>query len=97
MPLKKVPVGRADRRDRRESDVREVFEESETSAALDLLELTELAWHDVYDEISPSEQIVDDMLVVSQGNLEGLVLAARLAVADWRDLRLAADEIREGQ
>ena len=77
-----VPVGRADRRDHREAGVRAVFAESETSAALDLLELTELAWHDVYDEISPSEEIVDDMLVVSQGTLQGLVRAARLAVTD---------------
>ena len=77
--------------------MRAVFAESETSAALDLLELTELAWHDVYDEISPSEEIVDDMLVVSQGTLQGLVRAARLAVTDWRDLRVVADEIRGRQ
>ena len=77
--------------------MRAVFAESETSAALDLLELTELAWHDVYDEISPSEEIVDDMLVVSQGTLQGLVQAARLAVTDWRDLRVVADEIRGRQ
>lgn len=63
-------------------------------AALDLLELTELAWHDCYQEISPPDDVIDDILICSRGKLAGLVRAARLAVADYRDLRLAADELR---
>ena len=88
-----MAVGRADRREGRETEVRAVFG-GQTEPALDLLELVELAWHDVYDKISPSEEVVDDMLLVSGGTLDGLIRAARLAVTDWRDLRVSADEIR---
>jgi len=88
-----VPVGRANRREHREARVHAVFGEK-TKPALDLIELTELAWHDVYEEISPSEEVIDDMLVVCGGTLDGLIRAARLAVADWRDLRVSADAIR---
>jgi hypothetical protein len=63
---------------------------------LDLLELTELAWHDCYQEISLPDPVIEDILVCSQGDLAGLVRAARLAVEDYRDLRLAADEVRAG-
>jgi hypothetical protein len=35
------------------------------------------------------------VLLVSGGRTDGLVIAARLAVTDWRDLRLAADARRE--
>jgi hypothetical protein len=62
--------------------------------ALDLLELTELAWHDCYGETTPSEDVIEDMLLLSQGNIERLIRAARLAVADRRDLRVAAEELR---
>jgi hypothetical protein len=71
-----------------------VFGEGKASVALDLLELTELAWHDCYGEISPSEDVIDDMLLVSGGSIEGLIEAARLAVTDFRDLRVAADRAR---
>lgn len=62
--------------------------------ALDLLELVELAWHDCYGEPSPPEEVIDDILLVSRGDLGRLVSAARLAVIDWRDLRVAADELQ---
>jgi hypothetical protein len=68
-----------------------------TSRALDLLEIVELAWHDCYGEITPPEEVVDDILVLSGGELGGLVMAAHLAVTDWRDLRVPADQVREGQ
>ncbi|MGV9788277.1 hypothetical protein [Streptomyces sp. NPDC003435] len=63
-------------------------------AALDLLELVELAWHDCYGDITPSENVVEDILTCSQGDLTRMIHFSRLAVEDWRDLRLAADEIR---
>ena len=63
-------------------------------AALDLLELTEFAWHDCYGEVSPPDQVVEDMLVVSGGRIELLASAARLAVEDFRGLRLNADAVR---
>jgi len=62
--------------------------------ALDLLELVEFAWHDCYNEITPSEEIVDDILLCSEGEVAKLIQAARLAVADWRDLKMLAQEKR---
>jgi hypothetical protein len=61
-----------------------------------LLEIVELAWHDCYGDISPSEQQVDDMLLLSGASLEGLVAAAHLALTDWRDLAMAAAAHRAG-
>jgi hypothetical protein len=89
-----MPVGRAERRKEREARVAAFFEENQTQTALDLLELTELAWHDSYGEITPSEEVIDDILIVSEGTLDGLITAARLAVIDSRDLRIAAEERR---
>ena len=63
--------------------------------ALDLLELVELAWHDCYGEITPSDEIIDDVLLLGRGTLRGLIAAARLAVADWRDVKVAAQELRD--
>jgi hypothetical protein len=65
-----------------------------TPSALDLLEIVELAWHDCYREITPPEDIIDDLLLLSRGQLDRLVSACRLAVTDWRDLKVAADLIR---
>lgn len=89
-----MAVGRAQRREQRLAKVQAHFDETETSAALDLLELTELGWHDVYGETTPPEEVVEDMLVFSGGTIDGLIGAAHLAVTDWRDLRLAADQLR---
>ncbi len=71
-----------------------MFGEDRAPLALDLLELTELAWHDCYGEITPSEDVIDDMLLLSEGTIEGLIQAALLGVADWRDLKVAAEEFR---
>lgn len=65
-----------------------------TDRALDLLELVELAWHDVYGEVTPSEDVINDILVLSEGNLRLLIRWARLAVTDWRDVRVEADRLR---
>ena len=89
-----VAVGRAQRRIEREPRVAAIFSEAHAPRALDLLELTELAWHDSYGDITPSEDVIDDMLVVSGGSLDKLIQAARLAVTDWRDLKVAADAVR---
>jgi hypothetical protein len=45
-------------------------------------------------EFTPLEDVIEDMLLVSDGRIEALVQAARLAVVDWRDLRVAADRRR---
>ena len=89
-----MPVGRAQRRAQRVDRVAAIFDETATSRALDLLELTELAWHDCYGEITPSEDVIDDILTVSGGRLDMLIQAARLAVTDWRDLKVPADAVR---
>jgi hypothetical protein len=62
--------------------------------ALDLLELTELSWHDSYSEITPSEQVVDDLLLCSGGDITKLIQVIRLAVADQRDFKLMAEQTR---
>jgi hypothetical protein len=38
--------------------------------------------------------VIEDMLSVSEGTIEGLIQAALLAVTDWRDLSAAATERR---
>jgi hypothetical protein len=89
-----VAVSRADRRRDRWGRVVAAFGEAGADRALDLLELVELAWHDCYGERTPSDQVIDDMLIVSGGTLDGLVAAAHLGITDRRDLRVAADERR---
>jgi len=39
--------------------------------------------------------MIDDLLVCSQGTLDGLVRAANLAITDWRDLRMQAASLSE--
>ena len=84
-------ISRAERRAARRARVAAVFDPGSVEAVLDLFETMEIAWHDLYGEITPPESIIDDVLVVSGGNLAGLIRAVRLGLADWRDLRVAAD------
>ncbi len=91
---RRVAVSRADRRRDRTDRVVEVFGEEQAPVALDLLELTELAWHDCYGQVTPPDDVIEDMLLLSGGSVGQLVRAARLGVADWRDLRLAAEDLR---
>jgi hypothetical protein len=63
-------------------------------AALDLLELLDLAWHDSHGDPAPPAEVVEDVWAVASGDIARLASASRLAVTDWRDLRLAADELR---
>lgn len=71
-----------------------VFGKEQAPFALDLLDITELAWHDCYGEVTPPTSVVEDMLTVSDGTIEGLIQAALLAITDWRDLKVAAEERR---
>jgi len=89
-----VAVSRADRRRARRPLVEGAFDEGSVEPALDLLELAEFAWHDRYGEIAPPPDIVGDMIDLSGGSLKGLVEATLLAVTDSRDLKLAAETIR---
>ncbi len=90
-----VAVGRAERRAIRRPLVATRFAKDDTERVLDLLELVELAWHDCYDEVSPPEKAIDDILLVSQSEWPRLIAAARLAVVDHRDLKLQADALRQ--
>jgi hypothetical protein len=91
-----MAVGRAERRRERTPRVIELFGEEQAPFVLDLLELTELAWHDCYGEVTPTDDVIEDMLLLSEGSIERLIQAARLAVADWRDLKVAAETLRKG-
>ncbi len=88
-----MTVGRAARRKNREPQAVEQFGDH-AAAALDLLELIELAWHDCYGETHPPSDVEADILLSGAGSLDLLIQAGRLAVTDWRDLRVNADNIR---
>lgn len=70
------------------------FGEAAADTVIGVLTLTELAWHDCYAEVTPSESIIDDILLCSGGDLATLVRAAKLAVEDSRDLMVWAAELR---
>jgi hypothetical protein len=63
---------------------------------LDVLELTELAWHDCYGEVTPPDEVMADIFAVGRGSVSQFVRAARLAVEDYRDLRLQAGGVGDG-
>ena len=88
-----MAVSRAERRAQREPRARREYGE-QAAAVLDVLELTELAWHDCYGDFTPPDDVVDDIFTAAEGDLAHFVRAARLAVTDFRDLRVTADHIR---
>ena len=94
--IRAVAVGRAERWKERQPRVSATFgDDAETQRRVAaVFELMEMAWHDCYGEATPPEQVVDDVLLCSRGTLSGLIDAAQLAVVDWRDLRLRADDLR---
>ena len=89
-----MAVGRVERRRDREPQFVAVFGTEKAPVALDLLDVFELAWHDCYREVTPPPGVVEDVLILSDGTIEGLIQAALLAVKDWRDLKVAADTRR---
>ena len=92
-----MAIGRAARRAERASLVESVLGRSQASAGLDLLELTEYAWHDCYQEITPPDDVILNILICSRGDLATMIRAAMLAVVDWRDLQLWAEAVRNDQ
>jgi len=91
-----LAVGRAERWEERRPKVVEIFgDDDETLRTVArLFELMEMAWHDCYGEVTPSEKIVDDVLLCSRGTLSGLIAAAQIAVVDRRDLHVWASTLR---
>jgi hypothetical protein len=88
-----MAISRAERREERRPRARAEFG-SDADAILDVLELTEFAWHDCYSDISPPDEVLEDLFVVAGGSVTEFVRAARLAVKDYRDLRLWTDSVR---
>ncbi|MEU4263132.1 hypothetical protein ACYCCF_23785 [Streptomyces argenteolus] len=70
------------------------FGKDAAAAALDLLELVEYAWHDCYGDVTPGEDVVEDVLTCSRGDLAQMTRFARPAVEDRRDPPVAALETR---
>lgn len=89
-----MAVGRVERRAEREPEVVAVFGADRAPLALDLLDIVELAWHDCYGDLTPPSDVIADMLTLSGGSIDGLIQASLLAVTDWRDLKVAAQELR---
>lgn len=90
-----VAVGRVQRRAERQARFEQAFG-TKSGIALDLVEVLEFAWHDCYHDMTPPDQVLDDIVVCARGSVEELITAARLAIADWRDLRVRADGLRRG-
>lgn len=93
VPPSVIGISRRERRDADRGRAALQFG-ADAAAALDLLDLLELAWHDAHGDIAPPADVVEDVWVAAGGDLGKLASASRLAVIDWRDLRLAADEVR---
>jgi hypothetical protein len=91
-----VAVGRDQRRAARRTQLRATFDEASIDPALDVLDLMDLAWHDCFDEVAPPAGVLDDVLVLSDGEVEAPVRHALAAIVDYRDVRIAADEKRRG-
>jgi hypothetical protein len=89
-----LAIGRDARRAERASLVESVLGASQASAGLDLLELTEYAWHDCYQEITPPDDVILNILICSRGDLATMIHAAHVAIRDWRDLHLWADAVQ---
>jgi hypothetical protein len=91
-----MAVGRAERLESLRPRLLATF--GDTAATLRavsaVLALMEMAWHDCYGEVAPSDDVVDDVLLCSEGTLDGLVNAAHLAVVDRRDLGVWAQSLR---
>ena len=92
-----MAVGRAGRRAERVERVEAAFGKAAATAALDLFELVEYAWHDCYGELSPPDNVIDDIITCSQGDLVRMISYARLAVIDSRDLYVAARGIENAR
>lgn len=96
VPPSVIDTGRRERRDAARGRAAIEYG-ADAEAALDLLELLELAWHDGHGDPTPPALVVEDVWILAGGSLARLASAARLAVTDARDLRLAADEARSRQ
>jgi hypothetical protein len=91
-----MAIGSEQRRERRRPLIEASFRGEHVEAALDLLHLTDMAWHDCYGprELEVPEVVLNDVLLLANGDLAALIRLARAAVVDFRDIRIAADDER---
>ena len=91
-----MTIGRAARFEARKPRVIATFGDDDDTLRVvyRVFELMEMAWHDCYAEVTPSKEVVENVLLCSGGTLDGLISAAHLAVIDWRDLSVWASDIR---
>ena len=91
-----MAIGRRERFDVIKPRVIQIFGDDPATIThvAQVFELMEMAWHDCYGEVTPSEQIVDEILLCSHGKLSGLIAAAQTAVVDRRDLHVWAGALR---
>ncbi|GAB3899101.1 hypothetical protein ACFQ1S_03865 [Kibdelosporangium lantanae] len=91
-----MAVGSAQRRQERKPRIEGQFSSADVEAALDLLQLVDMAWHDCFGprELEVPAQVLDDVLLLAEGDLAKLIRVSRSAVQDFRDVRVAADSER---
>jgi hypothetical protein len=84
---------RQERRALREPRATEVFG-PQSPAVLDILEITDWAWYAVYGQDSLSERVVTAIFDCADGDLALFALAAKVALTDYRDVLVWADQVR---
>ncbi|MBM7494490.1 hypothetical protein JOD64_005712 [Micromonospora luteifusca] len=91
-----MALGSEQRRAERKPRIEGLFAGRQVEAALDLLHLMDMAWHDCYGprELEVPPAVLDDVLLLAEGDLAALIVVAREAVIDFRDVRVAADARR---
>lgn len=91
-----MAIGSEQRRQERRPRINELFPGPQVEAVLDLLHLVDMAWHDCYGprELEVPPAVLDDALLLSEGDLATLIRVTREAVVDFRDVRMAADAKR---
>jgi hypothetical protein len=91
-----MAIGNEHRRQARKPRIEAQFSSADVEAALDLLHLADMAWHDCFGprELEMPSQVLDDVLLLAEGDLAKLIRTSRAAVLDCRDVRLAADDER---
>ena len=86
-----MAIGSEQRRRERKPRIETLFAGEQVEAVLDLLDLMDMAWHDCYgpQELEVPPDVLDDVLLLADGDLAVLVRVARQAVIDVRDVWVA--------
>ena len=88
-----MAIGSSARREERRPQVENTFG-SQTDRVLDLLELGDLAWHDCFDDDEIPPNLIDDIILCSEGDVAWAIHYVRLAILDWRDVKVSATHLR---